>query len=217
MLFSFWLNRSNGSFLSPTTWCAREIEAIIPFSENSINNRASHRLSIVPQLPKLLSHYKTLCSTFLFILTARMSSKSAKIAKTKHGVKVMGLKKDSSVSKSISSASALVEHQETLNLKPLQHAPPLVAHPDFPKKKFKTRYSTRYRHSKKGKGSTSSTTPIKIPDEEDVIVDEVITKVVDDILGEAATKALGSDVVPDVTTTGTSDNPSTTNPFDVSV
>src|ERR1044072_1315666 len=204
MLFPFWLNRSNVSFLSPITWCAREIEAIIPFSENSIYNPVSHRFSIVPQLPKLLSLYKTLCSTFFLILTARMSSKSAKIAKNKHGVKVMGLKKDSSTSKLVSSASALVEHQETLNLTPLQHEPPLAAQPDFPKKKFKTRYSTRYRHSIKGKCSASSTTPIEILDEEDLTVDEVITKVVDDILGEAATKAMGPDVVPDVTTTGIS-------------
>ena len=83
----------------------------------------------------------------------------------------MGLKKDSSASKPISSATPIVEHQETLNIKPLQHEPPLVTQPDFPKKKFKTRYSTRYRHSMKGKGSASSTTPIEILDEDDVIVD----------------------------------------------
>src|ERR1044072_3976524 len=105
MLFPFWLNRSNGSFLSPITWCAREVEAIIPFSEKSINNRAYHRFFIVlslPQLPKLLLLFKTLCFTFFSILTARMSSKSAKIDKNKHGVKVIGLKKDSSESKPIS-------------------------------------------------------------------------------------------------------------------
>ena len=96
----------------------------------------------------------------------------------------MGLKKDSSATPSVPLSTSLVEHQETLDIHPLLHEPPLVVQPDLPQKIFKTksRYSSRLRSLLKGKGSASPTTPIDILDEDDVIVDEVITKVVDDIL-----------------------------------
>src|ERR1044072_3208210 len=147
-----------------------------------------------------------------------MSSKTTKVAKNKHGVRVMGLKKDSSTTSSVPVSTALVEHQETLNVQPLLHEPPQAVQPDLPKKKFKSkpRSSSRLRNSMKGKGSASSTTPIEILDEDDVIVDEVITKVVDDILEEAATKVMGPDVIPEPATSGDLKNPNSTNNVDTS-
>src|ERR1044072_6749837 len=124
MLFSFLINRSNGSLLSPITWCARAVEVIIPFLENPINNCAQPTSLIVISLCQLLPLLKPSSPTTPLNLSATMSSKSAKIAKNKHGVKVMGLKKDSSESPSVPKSSAPVESQVTLNLQPPQHEPP---------------------------------------------------------------------------------------------
>ena len=134
MLFSFLLNCSNGSFLSPITWCAREVKVIIPFLENSINNCTQPTPLILFSLNQLLPLSKPSSPTTSLDLTAAMSSKLAKVAKNKHGVKVMGLKKDSSESPSVPKTSAMVESQETLNLQPLQHEPPRFTKPDFAKK-----------------------------------------------------------------------------------
>ena len=54
----------------------------------------------------------------------------------------------------------------------------------------------------KGKRSASLTTPIEIPDEDGVNVDEVITTAVNAILEEAADEVMGSDVEPDAATSG---------------
>ena len=134
MLFSFLLNRSNDSFLSPITWCAREVEVIIPFLENSINNCTQPTSLIVFSLNQLLPLSKPSSPTTPLNLTATMSSKSAKIAKNKHGVKVMGPKKDSSESPSSPKPYTPVESQETLNLQPPQQEPPRFTKPDFAKK-----------------------------------------------------------------------------------
>ena len=144
-----------------------------------------------------------------------MSQKAAKIAKNKHGVKVMGLKNDSPSPTPISTSSVTVDPQEILDVQPVQHESPKSAKPDVPKKKFKSRYSTRYRHSMKGKGSLSSTSPIDIPDEDDV--DEVITKVVDSISKETAAEIESPDVRPNVATSGTSENPISPTPIAVVV
>ena len=127
MLFFFLANRSNDSFLSPITCIARDKKEIIPYLHKSINKRVHPCFLIVLTLPKALILSKPFCLAILSNLTARMSQKSAKISKNKHGVRVMGLKSDSSASTPVSKSSALVEHQETLNLQPLQHEPPLVA------------------------------------------------------------------------------------------
>src|ERR1044072_4912327 len=116
MQFFFLLNRSNDSFLSPITWGAREVEVIIPFLENSINNCTQPTSLIVFSLNQLLPLSKPSSPTTPLNLTATMSSKSAKIEKNKHGVKVMGLKKDSSESPYAPKTSTPVESQETLNL-----------------------------------------------------------------------------------------------------
>ena len=127
MLFSFLANHPNSSILSPITCITRDKKEIIPYLHKSINKRDNPCFLIVLTLPKPLILSKPFFLTILSNLTARMSQKSAKIAKNKHGVKVMGLKSDSSASTPVSNSFALVEHHETLNLKPLQHEPPLVA------------------------------------------------------------------------------------------
>src|ERR1044072_8230820 len=124
MLFSFLANRSNGSILSPITCRARDKKKIIPYLHKFINKRAHPCFRIVLTLPKPLILSKSFYLVILSNLTASMSQKSAKIAKNKHGVRVMGLKNDSSTSTPVSKSSALVEHQETLNLQPLQHDSP---------------------------------------------------------------------------------------------
>ena|ERR1044072_4231229 len=118
MIFSFLADRSNGSILSPITCRARDKKEIIPYMHKSINKRINLSFLIVLTLPKLPLLAKPLCLAILSNLTARMFQKAAKIAKNKHGVKVMGLKSDSSLSSPISTSSVLVEHQKTLNLQP---------------------------------------------------------------------------------------------------
>ena len=135
MTVSFSTNCPNGYFLSPIPCYAREKFSIILFVHMPINISANPCSCIVlysSQLPLLSKLPYFLCSC------ARMSSKTSKMAKTKHGVKVMGLQKGSSAAPVSSPSSALVEHQETLDVQPLLHAPPLVVQPDLPKKGFKT-------------------------------------------------------------------------------
>src|ERR1044072_1264922 len=91
---------------------------------------------IVPYFSQLLLPSKPFYSLYP---CARMSSKSSKVLKNKHGVKVMGLTKDSSATSSHHVSNALVEHQETLDVQPLLHEPSLSVQPDFPKKVFKTK------------------------------------------------------------------------------
>src|ERR1044072_120693 len=181
-----------------------------------INISAKPDFYIVLYFSQQLLLSKPLYSLYL---CARMSSKSSKVLKNKHGVKVMGLTKDSSATSSHPVSNALVEHQETLDVQPLLHEPPLSVQPDFPKNVFKTksRYSSRLRNSKKGKRSTPSTAPIEIPDDDVVNVAEVITEVVDSILEETAAKVMEKDVVPDAATSGDSEIPNTTNPVDPSI
>src|ERR1044072_4528824 len=107
---------------------------------------------------------------------------------------------DTSASPKVSKSSAIVEHQETLDLYPLQHEPPKTAEKELLKKKFKTRFSNRYHHSMKRKAFVSTVTPIEIPDDDDVNVDEVITTAVNAILEEVDDDVMGSDVEPDAAT-----------------
>src|ERR1044072_7962103 len=127
----------------------------------------------------------------------------------------MGLKKDSLAPTPISTSSVTVDPQEILDVQPVEHESPKSAKPDVPKKKFKSRYSTRYRHSMKGKSTLSSTSPIDIPNEDDI--DEVITKVVDSIYKETAAEIESQDVRPNVATSGTSENPISPTPIAVVV
>jgi hypothetical protein len=67
----------------------------------------------------------------------------------------------------------------------------------------------------KGKSTLSSTSPIDIPNEDDI--DEVITKVVDSIYKETAAEIESQDVRPNVATSGTSENPISPTPIAVVV
>src|ERR1044072_7108900 len=137
MKVSFSLNRPNGSILSPIPCIAREERAIIPFLITSIYNCSQPSPLIVSSLCKLLSLYKPSSLFSHYNLTATMSSKSSKVDKTKHGVKVMGLKKGSFASPSSAKAPVPVEFQEPLLVQPLLYKPSLSVKPDFAKK-FKT-------------------------------------------------------------------------------
>ena len=117
MKLPFSINRPNNSTLSQIPCSPREKKAIILFMHTSINISANPYFFIVlyfSQLPPYSKLPYSLCS----LVFVKMSQKAAKIAKNKHGVKVMGLKKDSSATPSVPMSSALVEPQETLNLQP---------------------------------------------------------------------------------------------------
>src|ERR1044072_1276277 len=121
MKISFSANRPNGSILSPILCDARVKNSIILFVHMPINIGANPCFCIVlhfSQLPPFSKLLYCIC----FCVTVRMSSKTSKVAKSKHGVKVMGLTKDSSTPSSPVSTT-LVEHQETLDVQPLLHAP----------------------------------------------------------------------------------------------
>src|ERR1044072_3008174 len=120
MKVSFSANPPNDSILSPILCSPREKIAIILFVHTSINISANPCFCIVfycSQLPPYSKQPYSLCSC-VFV---KMSSKTTKVAKNKYGVKVMGLKKDSFATPSSPQSSALVEHQETLNVQPLLH------------------------------------------------------------------------------------------------
>src|ERR1044072_2025555 len=85
--------------------------------------------------------------------------------------------------------------------------PPRLPKPYFAKKKFKTGTSKRYRSSLMGSASIPTSAPIETLLEEAVNVDEVITRVVDAILEEAATEVMGPDVTLVAATSGNSANP----------
>src|ERR1044072_6730217 len=138
MLCPFLHNRPYAYFISPVTCCARVKEAIIPFLKKAINNRDQPTILIVLlliQLSNLSSLSKVFCVVEFSKLLAKMSQKAAKVAKTKHGVKVMGLKKDSPAT--ISTSSATVDPQEILDAQQIQHESSKSDQPAFPKKKFK--------------------------------------------------------------------------------
>src|ERR1044072_1168490 len=162
MQVSFLLNRPNGSILSPIPCSAREEREIIPFLITSIYNCSQLSPLIVSSLCKLLSLYKSSSLFSHCTLTATMSSKSSKVDKTKHDVKVMGLKKGSSASPSSPKAPVPVEFQESLPVQPYSYEPSISVKPDFAKKKFKTGTSKRYRSSLMGSSSIPTSAPVTV-------------------------------------------------------
>src|ERR1044072_4228713 len=152
MKVSFSANRPNSFILSPIPCSAREKISIILFVHMSINISAKPCFCIVLHFSQLPPHSKLPYSPCSCVIV-KMSSKNTKVVKNKHGVKIMGLKKDSTATPYIPHSSAMVESHETLNLQPLQHEPPMISKPDFAKKKFKTGTSKRYRSSLMGSAS----------------------------------------------------------------
>src|ERR1044072_3883287 len=199
MPIAFLANCHNGSILSPISCSTRNGNTIISYLLEPINQASLSQVIAFHSFQLLLLANPNQLPPHLYIL-ATMSSKKSKVTTTKQGVKVMNLS-GSSPASSPDLSSAIVKHQEILDIQPLLHAPPLDVQPDFPKKEFKkkSRHSSRLPSSTKSKGTSSSAAPIVIPDEPDVHVEKVITKVVESILQEDV-----SNVTPDVPTSGTS-------------
>ena len=203
MQFLLFANCLNGSILPPITCRARKGITIISYLLEPINQVSTHHQITVlnpPQL-RLLANPNLLPPSSIALDS--MSSKKPKITKTKKGVRVMNpFAGSSAVPETHSLSSALVEHQETLDVQPLLHAPPPAVKPKLPQKSFKkqSRYSSRLRNTTKGATTTSSSNPIDIPDDEDVNMAEV-NKVVDSVLKSANVEP-EKDVIPDATTSG---------------
>src|ERR1044072_6706781 len=199
MSVAFLANCPNGSILSPISCSTRNGNTIISYLLEPINQATISQVIAFHTFQVILLANPNQLPPSLFIL-ATMSSKKSKVTTTKQGVKVMNLS-GSSPASSPDLSSTIVKHQETLDIQPLLHAPPLDVQPDFPKKEFKkkSRYSSRLVSSTKSQGTSSSAAPIVIPHEPDVPVEEVITKVVESILQEDV-----SNVTPDVPTSCTS-------------
>src|ERR1044072_4370837 len=199
MPVAFLANCPNGSILSPISCSTLTGNTIISYLLEPINQASLSQVIAFHSFQLLLLANPNQLPPPLYIL-ATMSSKKSKVTTTKQGVKVMNLS-GSSPASSPDPSYAIVKHQETLDVQPLLHAPPLDVQPDFPKKVFKTksRYSSRLAASTKSKGTSSSAAPIMIPDEPDASVEKAITKVVESILQED-----GKNVSPDVSTSGRS-------------
>src|ERR1044072_4737171 len=90
MQLSFLHNHLNRYFLSPIPCCAREENLIMTFLIFSINNGHNPTISIVHLTYQTASVLKSLFSLCLSLQLPIMSSKSSKIAKNKHGVRMRG-------------------------------------------------------------------------------------------------------------------------------
>src|ERR1044072_6918055 len=115
MIFSFYPNHLNDYFFSSISGCARARKAIVPFPQTPIYNRAKPHSHIVLSFSQMLIQSWLLSALFMphftpsrFRNQETMSHKSVKVAKNKHGVKVMGLKGDSFASPKVSKSSAIV-------------------------------------------------------------------------------------------------------------
>src|ERR1044072_1353148 len=96
MQVSFLHNHLNGYFLSPIPCCAREENLIMIFLISSINNGLNPTIFIVYLVNQTASVLKSLFSLCFSLQLLIMSSKSSKIAKNKHGVRMRGVPKETS-------------------------------------------------------------------------------------------------------------------------
>src|ERR1044072_7916922 len=122
MQFSFLLNHLNGSFLSPIPCCAREEYLIMIFFIFSINNGLNPAISIVCLVTQTFSILESLFSPCLSLQLPIMSSKSSKIAKNKHGVKMRGVQKETSSTFIPTEIPGPTTTKKPLEVEPLQHA-----------------------------------------------------------------------------------------------
>src|ERR1044072_2184744 len=104
-----------------------------------------------------------------------MASKSSKIAKNKHGVRMIALEKDSTASPTASKNPIPTESKQSLNVEPLQHAISKPIKGDFTKKKFKTGTSKRYKSSLSGI-SIPASNPVPEAEDDVLNVDEIIMR-----------------------------------------
>src|ERR1044072_3138207 len=189
MQFSFLLNYLNGSFLSTIPCCAREEYLIMIFFIFSINNCLNPTISIVCLLDQTSTILKSLFSSCLPLHLLIMSSKSSKIAKNKHGVRMRGVPKETSSIPIQTETPGSTTTKQPLDVEPLQHAISTVKG-DFTKKMFKTGTSKRYRSSMPRDVSIPAHNPVLEVEEEEINVDAIIRETAEKILNEAADQDL---------------------------
>src|ERR1044072_6331021 len=208
MQVSFLHNHFNGYFFYPILCCAREENLIMIFLIISINNCLNPTIYIVFCFATQLSPCsKSLFSLCLSLQLLIMSSKSSKIAKNKHGVRMRGVPKEASSTPVPAETPISTTTKQHLEVESFQHAISSPVKGDFSKKLFKTDTSKRYRSSMPREGPIPTPNPVPEVEEEAINVDVIIKETTEKILNEAADQVLGSDVEPEAATSGNPKNP----------
>src|ERR1044072_6770375 len=207
MQVSFLHNHLNGYFLSPIPCCAREENLIMIFLIYSINNGLNLIIFIVYLVNQTASVLKSLFSLCFSLQLLIMSSKSSKIAKNKHGVRMRGVPKEASSTSVPAETPISTTTKQHLEVESFQHAISSPVKGDFSKKLFKTGTSKRYRSSMPREGPIPAPNPVPEVEEEEINVDSIVKETDEKILNEAAKQVLGSDVGPEVATSGNPTNP----------
>src|ERR1044072_7720943 len=136
MQVSFLHNHLNGYFLSPIPCCAREENLIMIFLIISINNCLNPTIYIVLFANQLSPCSKPLFSPSLSLQLLIMSSKSSKIAKNKHGVRMRGVLKEASSTPVPAETPISTTTKQHLEVESFQHAISSPVKGDFSKKLF---------------------------------------------------------------------------------
>src|ERR1044072_6678243 len=208
MQVSFLHNHLNGYFLSPIPCCAREENLIMNFLIISINNCLNSTIYIVFCFATQLSPCsKSLFSLCLSLQLLIMSSKSSKIAKNKHGVRMRGVPKEASSTTVPAETPISTTTKQHLEVESFQHAISSPVKGDFSKKLFKPGTSKRYRSSMPREGPIPAPNPVPEVEEEEINVDSIVKETDEKILNETADQILGSDVGPEAATSGNPTNP----------
>src|ERR1044072_5437064 len=208
-------NHFNGYFLSPIPCCAREENLIMIFLILSINNGLNPNIFIVFLVNPSASILKSLFSLCLSLQLPIMSSKSSKIAKNKHGVRMRGVSKESSSTPAPAETPSSNIPKPPMEVEPIQHVFSSPVKGDFSKKLFKTGTSKRYRSSMPREGPIPAPNPVPVVEEEEINVDAIIRETTEKILNEAADQVLASNVEPEAATSCNPKSPnleSTKNP-----
>src|ERR1044072_2903471 len=130
------------------------------FSIFSINNDLNPTISIVHLVNQTASILKSLFFLCLSLQLPIMSSKSSKVAKNKHGVRMRGVPKETSSTPISTETPSPTTTKQPLEVEPLQHAISSLVKGDFTKKLFKTGTSKRYRSSMPREVSIPAPNPV---------------------------------------------------------
>src|ERR1044072_2768224 len=173
----------------------------------SINNCIKPTIFIVSFANQPSPYLKPLFSLCLVLHPITMSSKSTKIAKNKHGVRMRGVPKKASSTPIPTETPSSTTPKQPMEAEPLQHVFSSPVKGDFSKKLFKTGTSKRYRSSMPRESPIPAPNPVPEIEEEEINVDSIIRETTEKILNEAADQILGSDVGPQAATSGNPKNP----------
>src|ERR1044072_9258497 len=156
------------------------------FLITSINNCPRPTIFIVLSVNQPPLTLKSLFSLSCALTSPTMPSKSIRIAKYKHGVRMRGLPKEVPASSTAPETPSPATSKKPLDVQPISK--PIK--PDFAKKQFKTGTSKRYRSSMSGISIPAAAPEPEIDEEDEVNVDEIIMKTTEDILNETADQVL---------------------------